>query len=682
MSFLFPSILWGLFASLIPLIIHLFNQNTTKTVEFSSIQHIKALESDSIRRLKLKQWILVLIRTLIIICLILMCSGPILLNNSKWVPSTKESVAVVVIDNSASLGVEKNGETYLEKNISILPKIFSAFEGVTNLKIYQTNPPKMILNDFLEEGISVDYENLKIQQSMGKDNLWVFVDSILQFVNENTPNKELYILSDMPSNPPSNFINNNNEWQFYFTENDKNLNNISINSVSTVNQMKLPNHLMKLNTKIENSSNTERSNIPIELYLNEDRIGQIVSSFMPNRTKDFLFQAYPGKSGIIKGRIEISKDDFTYDNTKTFEIYIPESISCKVIASDISKSSLIKTALESISGKDRFLDIELKEMPSIDMIYLDQTDVLFLLDPANITPKGIQALKTFLQRGGSIFWISGQNYRNLEGEVIANLNLPIFQNTISVELDSYFSTSIVNRENPILKELNLREPESSLPKIFKYNRVKTKKNHNQILALNNNDPFLIDIQSNSSKILFLASPLDLEWNNLGLKGLIVPLLHRSIILSAIDEFNTASVEVASLKKIKVPSQLINKKWKLITPSKNEILLIPNYEKERLDIISTNELGSYDVYVNDEFYTAFSTNLSEYESPKIRADLNEIITAFQTNNASILLDSQNIAESIKSKRHGKSLWRIFLIIAVSLFLVESWLSRPISKKTSN
>ncbi len=682
MSFLFPSILWGLFASLIPLIIHLFNQNTTKTVEFSSIQHIKALESDSIRRLKLKQWILVLIRTLIIICLILMCSGPILLNNSKWVPSTKESVAVVVIDNSASLGVEKNGETYLEKNISILPKIFSAFEGVTNLKIYQTNPPKMILNDFLEEGISVDYENLKIQQSMGKDNLWVFVDSILQFVNENTPNKELYILSDMPSNPPSNFINNNNEWQFYFTENDKNLNNISINSVSTVNQMKLPNHLIKLNTKIENSSNTERSNIPIELYLNEDRIGQIVSSFMPNRTKDFLFQAYPGKSGIIKGRIEISKDDFTYDNTKTFEIYIPESISCKVIASDISKSSLIKTALESISGKDRFLDIELKEMPSIDMIYLDQTDVLFLLDPANITPKGIQALKTFLQRGGSIFWISGQNYRNLEGEVIANLNLPIFQNTISVELDSYFSTSIVNRENPILKELNLREPESSLPKIFKYNRVKTKKNHNQILALNNNDPLLIDIQSNSSKILFLASPLDLEWNNLGLKGLIVPLLHRSIILSAIDEFNTASVEVASLKKIKVPSQLINKKWKLITPSKNEILLIPNYEKERLDIISTNELGSYDVYVNDEFYTAFSTNLSEYESPKIRADLNEIITAFQTNNASILLDSQNIAESIKSKRHGKSLWRIFLIIAVSLFLVESWLSRPISKKTSN
>ena len=682
MSFLFPAVLWGLLASFIPLIIHLFNQNTTKTLEFSSIQHIKALKNESIRKLKIAQWILVLLRTLIIICLILMCSGPILLNNSKWVPSAKESVAVVIIDNSASLGVAKNGISYLDKNISLLPKIFSAFEGVTNLNIYQTNPPKMLFSDFIEEGISVNSENWKIQQSMGRDNLWFFADSILQLINSNTPNKELYILSDFPVSPQLNFINNYDEWQLYFNENEKSLNNISINTVSTVNQMKLPNHLLKLNTRIENSSIEEKRNIPIELYLNEDRIGQIVSSFMPNRYKDFLFQAYPGKSGIIKGKIEIIKDDFIFDNVKTFEIYIPERISCKVIASDINKSAFIKTALESISGKDRFLDIELREMPSIDMLYLDQTDVLFLLDPANISVKAIQALKVFLQKGGSIFWISGQNYGNIDSDVLENLNLPIFQKLISTGLDSYFTTEIVNRENPILQELNLRDPESSLPKVYKYNQVKIKKNQNQIIALNNNDPLLIEIQSNSSQILFLTSPIDLDWNNIGLKGIIVPLLHRAIILSADDEYNIASVEVGSIKKIKVPSELINEKWKLITPSKNEILVIPNYEKERLDINVTDELGSYDVYVNNDFFTAFSTNLSKFESPKIRANLNEMVNSFQSKNASILLENQDIVESIKSQRHGKSLWRIFLIISISLFLIESIISRPTQKELSN
>ena len=678
MSFLFPSVLWSLFASFIPLIIHLINQNTTKTIEFSSIQHIKALENESIRKLKVSQWILVLIRTVIIACLILMCSGPILLNNSKWVPSTKESVAIVVVDNSASLGVKKNGISYLEKNILLMPKIFSAFEGVTDLKIYQTNPPKILFNDFIEEGFSVNSENLNIQQSMGRDNLWFFVDSVVQLVNTNTPNKELYILSDLPVKPPSNFINNYNEWQFYFNKNEKSLNNISINTVSTVNQMKLPNHLLKLNTRIENSSITETRNIPIELYLNEDRIGQIISSFMPNRSKDFMFQAYPGKSGTIKGRIEITEDDFTFDNVKTFEMYIPERISCKVIASDISRSSLIKTALESISGKDRLLDIELREMPSIDMLSLDQTDVLFLLDPAYISAKAVQTLKVFLQKGGSIFWISGQNYSNFNSEILANLNLPIFQKLVSTDSDSYFTTSIANRDNPILQELNLREPKSSLPKVYKYNQVKTGKYQNQIITLNNNDPLLIEIQSNSSQILFLTSPIDLEWNNFGLKGLIVPLLHRSIILSAADEFNTASVEVGFTKKVKVPSKLINKKWKLITPSKKEVLVIPNYKKERLDISSTNELGSYDVFVDDNFFTAFSTHLSEFESPKIRADISEMVNDFDNNNASILSEDLDVVNSIKSQRHGKSLWRIFLIIAISLFLIESILSRPLQK----
>ena len=678
MSFLFPSVLWSLFASFIPLIIHLINQNTTKTIEFSSIQHIKALENESIRKLKVSQWILVLIRTAIIVCLILMCSGPILLNNSKWVPSTKESVAIVVVDNSASLGVKKNGISYLEKNILLMPKIFSAFEGVTDLKIYQTNPPKILFNDFIEEGFSVNSENLNIQQSMGRDNLWFFVDSVLQLVNTNTPNKELYVLSDLPVKPPSNFINNYNEWQFYFIKNEKSLNNISINTVSTVNQMKLPNHLLKLNTRIENSSTTETRNIPIELYLNEDRIGQIISSFMPNRSKDFMFQAYPGKSGTIKGRIEITEDDFTFDNVKTFEMYIPERISCKVIASDISRSSLIKTALESISGKDRLLDIELREMPSIDMLSLDQTDVLFLLDPAYISAKAVQTLKVFLQKGGSIFWISGQNYSNFNSEILANLNLPIFQKLVSTDSDSYFTTSIANRDNPILQELNLREPKSSLPKVYKYNQVKTGKYQNQIITLNNNDPLLIEIQSNSSQILFLTSPIDLEWNNFGLKGLIVPLLHRSIILSAADEFNTASVEVGFTKKVKVPSKLINKKWKLITPSKKEVLVIPNYKKERLDISFTNELGSYDVFVDDNFFTAFSTHLSEFESPKIRADISEMVNDFDNNNASILSEDQDVVNSIKSQRHGKSLWRIFLIIAISLFLIESILSRPLQK----
>ena len=72
----------------------------------------------------------------------------------------------------------------------------------------------------------------------------------------------------------------------------------------------------------------------------------------------------------------------------------------------------------------------------------------------------------------------------------------------------------------------------SLPKIYKYNQLKLKKFQKSILSLNNSDPFLLEIQSNDGQILFLSSPLDLSWNNFGLKGLLIPLIHRALILSA------------------------------------------------------------------------------------------------------------------------------------------------------
>mgnify|MGYP003302559519 FL=1 len=199
----------------------------------------------------------------------------------------------------------------------------------------------------------------------------------------------------------------------------------------------------------------EKNNIPIELYLNENRIGQIVSNFGLNSIKEYQFESYPAKAGVVKGSIEIDKDEFRLDNKKTFELYIPEQISCKVITSNIEDSFLIRTVLESINGESDFLDIELKEMQSIDAIFLDQTDVLILVDPPYLSTRSIQSIKVFLQNGGSILWISGKNYQSLDQDLMSNLFLPTYLKTVSVQGESFFSVEIVDRQNPIFNQLNL-----------------------------------------------------------------------------------------------------------------------------------------------------------------------------------------------------------------------------------
>ena len=169
--------------------------------------------------------------------------------------------------------------------------------------------------------------------------------------------------------------------------------------------------------------------------------------------------------------------------------------------------------------------------------------------------------------------------------------------------------------------------------------------------------------------------LDLRWNDFGMKGLLIPMMYRLLMFSVMDEANTSSILVNSPKIIKVPNKLINNKWIVRMPSGSEVIVVPNYTNEQLVFNQTTELGSYEVFVNDEFYTAFSTKISPYESPKIRVKKQDLMDAFGAEKSEWINTDDDIINILKSNRHGRSLWRTFLIIAFILFLIESIISRP-------
>ena len=675
MSFLFPNILWGLFGLTIPLIIHLYNLRKSKTMDFSSIQHIQALEKKNIKKLKIIQWLLIFLRMGIIASLIFMFSGPLIVNKSIWIPSEKESTAVIIIDNSASMSVKNEQDSFLDQAKENIPKILSTFEGLVNLKVIQTTPPIVIYSGIIENGVNLDYTNWKIPQSNGKDNLWNLVDSLLNSIDSTLPNKECFILSDFQSVPSQSLKDKFLDWRLYFLSSDLLNDNIAIKEISSINQIKMPNDLLKLDAKIENMGKNEIKNLPVELYLNNERVGQIVSNFKSNTNKEFSFQVYPGKSGVVSGKVEIPPDNFLLDNKQTFELNIPEQISCKVIASSENGLLIIKTVLQSISGEDEFLDLELKLLSQIERIYLDETDVLIVEDPLIIKPIAIESIKRFLKEGGSIIWFSGKNYKNINEQVTSNLSLPIFLEEIELDKKSYLTVKVVDRKNPLLQDFNIRNLEESLPKIFIYNSVNKKNDHNSILDLNNDDPFLIKIPYSGSQIYFFTSPLDMKWNDFTIKGLLVPLIHRLLILSATNELNTQRIEINNPKIISLSNELINKEWSVKLPSGRKILVIPDYINEVIIFEETTELGSYEVFADGIFYTAFSTKLSINESPKYRTSFEKIYSAIGADNLVWVSNDMSIKETIRSQRFGKLLWRTFLLIAIILFLLESYISKP-------
>ena len=100
-GFLNSTVLLAAAAALIPLLIHLFSRRRVKVVEFSSLKHLKQMEKRQLRRLKIRQWLLLILRMLIVLAAVLAFARPTLKEGS--IGSHAAVAAVILFDNSVSM---------------------------------------------------------------------------------------------------------------------------------------------------------------------------------------------------------------------------------------------------------------------------------------------------------------------------------------------------------------------------------------------------------------------------------------------------------------------------------------------------------------------------------------------------------------------------------------------------
>ena len=91
--------------------------------------------------------------------------------------------------------------------------------------------------------------------------------------------------------PDTSFESDLNDWQFYFFENDKSDENISIKSVASKNQIKLQNQDIDFVIKVENMGNDKITNVPIEITLMKKEWAKL-QHHLKKEVKDFYFESY------------------------------------------------------------------------------------------------------------------------------------------------------------------------------------------------------------------------------------------------------------------------------------------------------------------------------------------------------------------------------------------------------
>lgn len=130
MTFLHPSYLWALWGLLVPIAIHLWSKKKAKTIKVGSVQLLSESKSKRSSSLQLNEWLLLLLRLIVLSLVVLLMAKP------QW--RDKSNAVEVVYLVEPSLAADVNLKPTLdslsqENEVRLLEKHFPAYSVSANI---------------------------------------------------------------------------------------------------------------------------------------------------------------------------------------------------------------------------------------------------------------------------------------------------------------------------------------------------------------------------------------------------------------------------------------------------------------------------------------------------------------------------------------------------------------------
>ena len=556
MTFLNALMLFGLVAVAVPLIMHLFHRQRVSTVDFSSVIFIRGHHLQRSRALRLRELLLLLLRTLIILFLVLAFARPVIegLAGAMFGSGLNQrTVFTIVLDNSYSMGAGRYGDTPFAAARAEAGRILDRMrQGDEGLLILSAMPPEAMpqVPTARKEMLRARLAEAEVSERTGD------IAGALRLARQKlagvvSANKEIHLLSDLQRTDWQVMAESESTAQpeshtpiYLYPYAARDVDNASIDAVSVSEGLLIRNQpeqfVATFTNRNEASARTGRTGRTgrtsrtreVRLVINGETRDSRQVTAEPGGTGSVQFNVVIDTPGRYSGYVELDEDDVAADNRRYFTLNVPDAFGVTAVGLTESRY-FIEQVLKPSGGLVTPVDLR---TASADVLNSDlyETGVLIVDGGVELTQARLASLERYVSSGGGVLVFLGEG---LDPAVYGHgFFTDVFGCSITARRGmpdrktSFHRLDQVDYEHPVFR-FDGRSAESmstGAVRFYASYAVEADRGARVIARFMDGTPAILEGRSGSGRALLVASDVNTGWSDLALRSAFVPFMHRGV----------------------------------------------------------------------------------------------------------------------------------------------------------
>ncbi len=690
LTFLNSAILFGLAAISIPILIHLFAKQKSQTVLFSSLRFLKELQREKIRRLKLRQLLLLILRTLLILLLVLAFARPTL--RSRSAASLKAGAplsAVIILDNTMSMGLESAGKRLLEQAKQRALEVLSLLRPGDELYLlYPQAPPRLAHEGPRYNPASLQELIERTELSHARTDYMAALQLADELVRQSSNlNREIYLIGDMqqsgwrfPADDGHTLLSEGTRL-FLLPIRGSQPENLAVTEVALANQILEKGKVIEIRAKIKNVGATAVKNKLVHLFVDGKRVAQsVVDELEPGAVREVVFRVVPDRTGFQAGYVLLEDDDLLEDNRRYFTFRIPDEVPVLLVGNRVSDTRNLALALHPDAEMAAYIRTKQIDAAAFDDEDLEAFQVLVLSNVPRLSTGATLKLQRFLAsgRGLIVFLGADVDLKNYNDGFHKKLSLPPLTpaNTGS-DGEQFLTFGKIDFSHPIFSGVFEKSKTVDSPHFRVAMKAISKKPLDKIISYSNGEPFLFESRYQRGRILYFTSGFLSEWSDLALRGVFAPLVNRCVsYLAGANQVRNSQAHVGEELRFMSSGEDLRGDLRMEKPGEVESKVKPevfrgNY---RVRFADTREMGIYRLRRGETILAQWAVNGEPAESEEEVLDVAEVQKRLSGQEVYAIEGEGQIAQKLQQTRLGRELWKPLAAAALLVLLVEMALFR--------